>query len=231
MTKSKLPIPQRIHHRAMARWPTQPEWALECLVADLEGSRLSVSQLAPLPLPLAEGARRVQAALAQLRAIRRVEAHQQAQRWVEQATVQASLEEQRQADLRVDLAECAPQGRARFLASLDPMDRDAIGEKADRRTAVELRKASAMAGQACAAVSCTRTELDRWDEDGRLPHLFIKRVHIHRMVDCRFWNLGELAAAKEQLEAWREQDRVRKRFKRVGLKPVIISAKRRTVRA
>jgi hypothetical protein len=74
-----------------------------------------------------------------------------------------------------------------------------------------------MTARACAFVGCTKTELNKWDADGRLPHTRV--IMRKKSVECRFWAEDTLEAAKELLSVWRQQDVVRK-TKRTGLRLV-----------
>jgi len=109
-----------------------------------------------------------------------------------------------------------------FLAGLSPGDRDEIAHPAERRAAIALRKTGIMASKVRAALACSATELDRWDADGRLPHLYVGMVILRfgKATLCRFWASGAVEAAKLNLSAWREQDSTRKIFSRRGIRAV-----------
>ncbi len=85
-----------------------------------------------------------------------------------------------------------------------------------------MKKAGALlTGKVCEALDCSKTELDRWATDGRLPpDGEIMLVGLPKKVNARAWLPGTVEAAKVRVEAWREQDRARKVFKRRGLRPV-----------
>jgi hypothetical protein len=112
------------------------------------------------------------------------------------------------ASLRVSLRLARANGTATtYLASLSPSERNAIATKEERAAAIELRKTAIMTGATCAALGCSRRELDRWDADGRLPHLFTKRIRFEKLTTCRFWALADVERAKQYVDAWRQQDR------------------------
>ena len=60
-----------------------------------------------------------------------------------------------------------------------------------------------MTARACAFVGCTKTELNKWDADGRLPHLFTRVIMRKKSVECRYWAEDTLEAAKELLSVCR----------------------------
>jgi hypothetical protein len=91
-------------------------------------------------------------------------------------------------------------------------------EKARRRG---MKKARAkLAGKVCKAIGCTRTELDRWAEDGRLPPDGEIVIHVGKAISARAWLPATIEAAKDQMMAWREQDNIRKTARRKELKIV-----------
>jgi hypothetical protein len=101
------------------------------------------------------------------------------------------------------------------------MDRDRPATKTKRNAVTALRKDSVMTKKAMEILGCTLTELNRWDDQGQMPFLFEKRVSISfgKAVFCRFW-VYSLGPDRRPVadQAWREQYRVRKRFRRMGLR-------------
>jgi hypothetical protein len=123
--------------------------------------------------------------------------------------------------LRGQLVSARANGAAaRFLAGLKPIDRDAIGLPAERRLAIALRSTGISSTAARKLLACSMAELDRWHGDGRLPHLYKREMSLSRMVEARFWDPAAVESARDQVENWRAQDRVRAVHKRKGLKPV-----------
>lgn len=106
------------------------------------------------------------------------------------------------------------EARIVFLAGLSPDERDEIATRAERAEAIALRKAALLAGKFRDALGCTATELDRWDADGRLPHLYVRVLPFERKTHCRFWSEAQVAAAVAQVPFWRQQDRVVKDVRR-----------------
>jgi hypothetical protein len=81
-----------------------------------------------------------------------------------------------------------------------------------------MHKAGAMlAGHVREILACTRTELDRWSEDGRLApdgliHLY--GMGVRKSVNARAWLPATIEVAKDQIPAWRERDRIARAARR-----------------
>jgi hypothetical protein len=93
----------------------------------------------------------------------------------------------------------------RLLASLAPPVRDKLATREEKKLVIALRKAAMMTARACAFVGCTKTELNKWDADGRLPDLFRRVIMRKRSIECRI-------SAEDALEA--------EKTKRTGLRLV-----------
>lgn len=102
----------------------------------------------------------------------------------------------------------------RWLAGLPPSDRDRVGQPAERRQAIEMRMRSLMSGAVRRRLNCTQTELDRWDAQGLLPHLYTRIMPYKKNTRCRFWFEYDIEAAKYNLKAWREDWEMAKRARR-----------------
>jgi hypothetical protein len=130
----------------------------------------------------------------------------------------AEAEHARHCALSAGLQTARATGEAiAFLAGLAPVDRDRLATTEERRAAIALRKTSLLKGKVLAALGCTATELERWHADGRLPHLFVRRLTIGeagKVQECRFWAQEVVTAAQPQTEGWRAQDQVARRRKR-----------------
>ena len=94
-------------------------------------------------------------------------------------------------------------------------------EDAQKARRKGMRKGGALtASKVCIALECTLTELNRWAHDGRLSpdgELFIDGSAFGKSVNACAWLPATIEAAKAKLTGWREQDVIRKRFKRRGL--------------
>jgi hypothetical protein len=68
-----------------------------------------------------------------------------------------------------------------------------------------------LAGKVCEILGCTRTELDRWADDGRLApdgliHLY--GMGVRKSLNARAWLPHTIEAAKGRVETWRAEDRI-----------------------
>ena len=120
------------------------------------------------------------------------------------------LEEQRKRGLEI-----------MFLASLDPADRDALATKEERAAAIAMRKLCVMSGHVRQALQCSVTELDRWDADGRLRHLYPEAsitagerirsagsgMFTMSSVRCLWWKYGVQPIKRKHASGGREQSR------------------------
>ncbi len=112
------------------------------------------------------------------------------------------------------LAALPPPGpdRLRYLCGLTEVERKRLCRLSalsneESRTATQAKKNAVLAGRAAALLGVRTADLSRWDEEGRLPHAFIKRVSIQgKMTPCRTWLLEDLRAAQTHVLAWIEDD-------------------------
>lgn len=115
--------------------------------------------------------------------------------------------------------------RARDEAAAELRWREfAAAKSAERGRRKGMRKAGAlMAAKVCAALSCSRSELDRWAADGRLPpdgEIFVYGFRARKSINARAWLPTTVEAAKNRIAAWREQDSIAKIARR--RKPKIV---------
>ena len=84
-----------------------------------------------------------------------------------------------------------------------------------------MRKAGALlAGKVCEILNCTRTELNRWANDGRMPADGAIHLCMPRSLDARAWLPATVESAKAQINDWRKKDSIVKTARR--RKPRII---------
>lgn len=73
-------------------------------------------------------------------------------------------------------------------------------------------------------LAITKSELDRWASDGRLPAAGVKRWPgvgpLGGTKTGRAWDPEAVVTAAESIQEWRRQDAVRKQHRRRGLRPV-----------
>ncbi|MCG5531526.1 hypothetical protein LRD18_11795 [Halorhodospira halochloris] len=93
-------------------------------------------------------------------------------------------------------------------------------DSGERERVRELRKTAMWGAAVRKRLGCTRTELDRWDADGRLPHGIKRTVPAPKTTPGRKWFAEDVEAAAERVERWRQIDRERKRARRTRLRAV-----------
>lgn len=180
--------------------------------------------LSMLPLPVAHGIRKQ---LFEFSEKAKKRSEQQILEKEKQEELRVSLEvveKNRIDELHQEMVRARESDRAvLFAARLTPEERKAIATKEEATQAVGIRKSSVTKSKAMGILGCTATELDRWDGDGRLPHLFTRVLPLGKATECRFWNTELLIEAKAMVGQWRERDAIRKKFRRAGLKIVKLS--------
>lgn len=101
--------------------------------------------------------------------------------------------------------------------------------RAQNRSATDFPKKSSLRGglgptAVIAALGCTKTELNRWSSDGRLPPDGEKFYHgVGPRGGARWgraWLPEKIETAKNRVEEWRRIDSTKKKFRRSGLKVV-----------
>lgn len=208
-----------IFKRVMRLWTIDPDKAKlylgKVVVQEPEraGSEAFLNQL---PIPLAEHGRKIGDVHAAkvLRTARDKAEAAEARQQAENARKQARLRK-----LQTSLALLSGLARITALAGLTSEERDRIATGPERTAAIAMRKTALRSDDVRRQLQCTSSELNRWDSDGRLPHLFIKKTTFEKTTNCRFWSAEQIAEAVAYLPAWREQDRIRKTFARTNLKP------------
>jgi hypothetical protein len=95
-----------------------------------------------------------------------------------------------------------------FLATLVPAERDVLATKEERAAAIAMRKLSVMSGRVRQTLQCSVAELDRWDADGRLRHLYTRRIDAGwgKHTVCRFWHVLDVERAMSLVDSWRATD-------------------------
>ncbi len=78
-----------------------------------------------------------------------------------------------------------------------------------------MRKAGALlAAKVCEMLGCTRTELNRWASDGRLPPDGAIHLYIGKSLDARAWLPVTVQDAKARIDSWRKKDEIVKTARR-----------------
>ena len=78
-----------------------------------------------------------------------------------------------------------------------------------------VRKAGALlAGKVCAILNCTKTELNRWANDGRMPADGAIHLCTPKSLDARAWLPATVEDAKTRVDEWRRNDTIVKTARR-----------------
>ncbi len=78
-----------------------------------------------------------------------------------------------------------------------------------------MRKAGALlAGKVCAILNCTKTELNRWANDGRMPADGAIHLCMPKSLDARAWLPATVEGAKVRIDDWRKRDSILKAARR-----------------
>jgi hypothetical protein len=208
-----------IFERVMCRWAKDPDGAklyLGKVVVQEPARAGSDAFLSRLPLPLAEHGRQARDAHA-AKVARTARDKVEADEAREQAEVARKLARLR--EIQTALAPLSGLTRITALAGLTTEERDRVATGPERTAAIAMRKTALMSGDVRKRLRCTTAELNRWHADGRLPHLFTRKMAFEKATLCRLWSAEQITEAEAHLPAWREQDRIRKTFARTGLKP------------
>lgn len=157
--------------------------------------------------------------------MKRVEAERKARRELNKINDKCRVDATASADDRIgDLVRQLESARLadnalRFLAGLSPIDRDKIATKDERRGSIALRKASIKTGEVREMLGCSLAELNRWNKDGRLPHLYEREMLVSsKIVRCRFWLIDDVESSARLVDEWRRRDEAIRKAKRCKLK-------------
>jgi hypothetical protein len=100
--------------------------------------------------------------------------------------------------------------RDRVAAELWTQESEARRAAAKARRKGMIKGGALLASKVCETIGCTRTELNRWAEDGRLSPDGEIVVRVGKAVPARAWLPATIQAAKDQVAAWRERDNISK---------------------
>jgi hypothetical protein len=217
MNKSqrKLKVVDSFYAQVMERWAVNREDAhsyLAAVVGNLGPKAPDLLNL--LPLPLAQKARVVIASrtteknkaievAAQLSLLRSAE------------TTDKELTRRRL--LEFHMRKLFGHERIIFIAGLQPQDRHLVGTAEERSAAGTLRKRTILSAKVRSKLKCTATELDRWNADGRLPHLYLRAMRFGKTTPSRCWDPDLIETAIGKVASWRTQDAIKKRFAKYSL--------------
>ncbi|WP_018290423.1 hypothetical protein [Verrucomicrobium sp. 3C] len=129
----------------------------------------------------------------------------------------ARLERRRRFDKALAPLLAAGYGKAVAAAGsgLRMAEMDGLLSPEERVQCLEIRKNALFAEKVRTILGCTRTELDRWDADGRLLHRFTTAIDVNgKRVHARRWLLPEVEAAHARIGQWRNLDEAAKKKRR-----------------
>jgi hypothetical protein len=195
-----------IFERLMHRWSHDPEAAKvyfgKVVVSEPERAGCECF-LVLLPPALAEHGR-------QALANHMAEVTRKAQKKAASAEFRRNRDDARKkahdAEIHATIARLSGIARIRYLASLDIEARERFATRLERNTAIAMRRSALTSEKVRKHLGCTKTELNRWDADGRLPHLFSRKTSSADSTICRLWSQEQVAAAVDQVDTWREGD-------------------------
>lgn len=108
------------------------------------------------------------------------------------------------------------------VAATGLVTKPAAERESARARRAGMRKGSAVvAGNVCDLPGCSRTELNRWAADGRLPpdgQMVLTRLP--KKANVRVWFPQTINTAKASRDVWRAQDRAKTVVERPWLRPV-----------
>lgn len=87
-------------------------------------------------------------------------------------------------------------------------------EGAIRDFSEQLHREGLLASEVCEALGCSRTELERWSDDGRLPYAGWRHVYFYRPRWEEAWLAEAVDRARPQLVAWRARDTSEREWQR-----------------
>jgi len=140
----------------------------------------------------------------------------ESQRIKESELIRKSAEECRLENLRNEYLNAQDEGREiRWGVSLLPTDRKNFFNAKEIKEIIALRREKLSTYKARTLLACTLTEINRWDEEGLLPHAFKQVIQVGgKATESRFWLESEVLAKKAEIEDWRKSHELKKSFKR-----------------
>lgn len=220
----------------LSLWKSNQEAAKQYLTGLVISNYIPLSSVGDIPLPLHEHVRKAEIAHREFQAKQALDSARAAKEYAEKTApvvaLAAAKAKAEQEEMVATVERLHGMDRLIFLAGLPPADRDRLATASERREVITLREDCVLTSAARQLLGCTLGEINRWEADGRLPCLYFKRIQTGwGSVEARFWNRSQLAIVQDQLETWREQDRTRRRFKRMGMKVVKLRVPRAHAKA
>lgn len=103
----------------------------------------------------------------------------------------------------------------RWGVALKPEDRKQFFTASEIKDIVAIRREKLSTYNVRLLLACSLAEINRWDEEGLLPHAFKQVIHVGgKANEARFWLESEVMAKKNEIEGWRKSYNLKKSFKR-----------------
>lgn len=103
----------------------------------------------------------------------------------------------------------------RWAVALKPEDRKLFFSAKEIKEIVALRREKLSTNKVRQVLDCTLSEINRWDEEGLLPHAFTQVIQVGGKANtARYWLKSEVVAKKDEINTWRESHELKKSFKR-----------------
>lgn len=103
----------------------------------------------------------------------------------------------------------------RWGIALKPEDRKHFFNTSEIKDIVALRREKLSTYKVRVLLACSLSEINRWDEEGLLPHSFKQVIQVGgKATESRFWLESDVLAKKSEIESWRKSHELKKSFKR-----------------
>jgi len=103
----------------------------------------------------------------------------------------------------------------RWGVALKPEDRKHFFNASEIKDIVAIRREKLSTYNVRVLLACSLAEINRWDEEGLLPHAFKQVIHVGgKANEARFWLESEVMTKKNEIEGWRKSYNLKKSFKR-----------------
>ena len=219
MAKKKLPIEIRVTNKVKVKIEQRlPLKDISAYVASTmqqfkhkrEAIFKSVRNVNPL---IAESAKTAYSKLSKAKSDRKAKENDERQRLNHKME---KMESERIEELKSQyLSQKEAGSEIRWGVTLNPDDRKHFFSAKEIKEIVALRRDKISTYKVRQLLDCTLTEINRWDEDGLLPHAFKQVVQVRgKATLARFWLESEVLKKKPEIESWRESHRLKKSFKR-----------------
>ena len=103
----------------------------------------------------------------------------------------------------------------RWGVQVAPAERKLIFSPKEIKAIIALRREKLSTYKVREILGCTLTEINRWDNNGYLPHAFKQVIQVGgKATESRFWLESEVREQAKNLDDWRKSHELKKSFKR-----------------